>query len=96
MIDTSTTTTDTAELHRHAQLLLDSVTANDPSLLPLAPRYRATENAIPANLAMMTVYRFDTDGANVGAWVLRSISPSDPYPAQVRVTVAVRGDIDNP
>ena len=42
------------------------------------------------------VYRFDTDGANVGAWVLRSISPSDPYPAQVRVTVAVRGDIDNP
>ncbi len=61
MIDTSTTTTDTAELHRHAQLLLDSVTANDPSLLPLAPRYRATENAIPANLAMMTVYRFDTE-----------------------------------
>lgn len=40
------------------------------------------------------VYRFNTDGANAPAWVVRSIAPSDPFVGQDKITVAVRGDID--
>jgi len=37
--------------------LLDSMVARDPARVPLAPRYAATENSVPAALPMMTAWR---------------------------------------
>ena len=37
--------------------ILDSLVAHDPSTLPLASTYKATENSHPAALAMMTLWR---------------------------------------
>lgn len=69
----SDTTSRPTALREYAELLLQSIAAKDESLLPLAPRYRATENAIPANLAMMTVYRLDAAVNDVGATVVDDV-----------------------
>ncbi|RAL02567.1 uncharacterized protein BO80DRAFT_453799 [Aspergillus ibericus CBS 121593] len=37
--------------------ILDSILTHDPSTLPLAQQYRATENSHPAALSMMTLWR---------------------------------------
>lgn len=63
-------TSPSAALGEYADLLLQSIVSKDDSILPLAPRYRATENAIPANLAMMTVFRLDASVTEVGATVV--------------------------
>lgn len=44
-------------MEKYVDLLIESMLANDESLLPLAPRYRATENGIPASLSMFTAWR---------------------------------------
>ena len=44
-------------LKTYADLLLDSMIARDPGMLPLADRYAATENSIAASLNMMTGWR---------------------------------------
>lgn len=48
---------DRACLSGLADQLLDSMVARDPARVPLAPRYAATENSVPAALPMMTAWR---------------------------------------
>ena len=43
-------------MKHYADLLLDAIVAHDPGILPLAPRYRATENSIPAALGQMRAF----------------------------------------
>lgn len=43
-------------MKHYADLLLEAIVSHDPSILPLAPRYRATENSIPAALGQMRVF----------------------------------------
>lgn len=43
-------------MREYVDLLLTSIVAHDPSILPLAPRYRATENSVPAALRQMTAW----------------------------------------
>lgn len=42
------------------------------------------------------VYRFDTTGANVPIWLIRSTAPSDPFDGPDKFTVALRGNVDAP
>jgi hypothetical protein len=50
----------------HVDTFLKAMTNKDPSAVPLSPRYRATENAIPSALSMMTIFRLDTEVNQVG------------------------------
>ncbi len=56
----ATTTCDRACLTHVADGLLGSMVAHDPSALPLSTGYKATENAVPAALSMMTIWRTAT------------------------------------
>jgi hypothetical protein len=53
-------------LKNYADLLLESMVAHDPSKLPLAARYAATENSVPASLNMMSAWRTVTGVRQMG------------------------------
>lgn len=80
--------------------ILDSAVAHDPSTLPLAPTYKATENSHPAALAMMTLWRTVTkagspdllaiDTTNGTAYFALDISEGDDAsPSVLRGRIAV-------
>ncbi len=53
-------------LKDYADLLLKSMIARDPGMLPLADTYAATENSIPGSLNMMTAWRAVTGVRQMG------------------------------
>lgn len=55
-------------LKKYADLLLESMVARDPWMLPLADRYAATENSIPGSLNMMTAWRTTTGVRQTGQY----------------------------
>lgn len=66
---------------------------------PINPATGAPYFTIPAlgwgtGWAIGYVYRFNTDAAAVPAWVIRSISPSDPIDTQDRTSITLRGSIN--
>jgi hypothetical protein len=67
----------------YADLLLESMVARDPSMLPLAARYAATENSIAASLNMMNAWTRVTGVKKVGQYVV------DEPAGQVLVTANV-------
>jgi hypothetical protein len=56
-------------LKRYADLLVESMVAHDPGVLPLADRYAATENSIPGSLGMMTSWRTVSGVRQMGQYV---------------------------
>lgn len=80
--------------------ILDSAVAHDPSTLPLASTYKATENSHPAALAMMTTWRTVTkagtpdllaiDTTNGTAYFALDVSEgNDAMPSVLRGRIAV-------
>lgn len=80
--------------------ILDSAVAHDPSTLPLASTYKATENSHPAALAMMTLWRTVTkagtpdllaiDTTNGTAYFALDVSEgNDATPSVLRGRIAV-------
>lgn len=80
--------------------ILDSAVAHDPSTLPLASTYKATENSHPAALAMMTLWRTVTkagspdllaiDTTNGTAYFALDVSEgNDASPSVLRGRIAV-------
>lgn len=80
--------------------ILDSAVAHNPSTLPLAPSYKATENSHPAALAMMTLWRTVTkagppsllaiDTTNGTAYFALDVSEGDDAsPSVLRGRIAV-------
>lgn len=59
-----------------------------------APFWTINPLAFGAGWSVGNVYRFNTDGANAPAWLIRPINPSDPFVGQDKITAAVRGDIN--
>ena len=53
-------------LKKYADLLLESMVAHDPWMLPLADRYAATENSIAGSLNMMSAWRTVTGVKQMG------------------------------
>ncbi len=51
---------------KYADVFLMSLVKHDPDLLPLSPRYRATENGIPAALCNMSCYRTISEIKSIG------------------------------
>lgn len=57
-------------LNDYADLLLDTMVTRDPSKLPLADRYAATENSVAGALHMMTFWRSVTGINRVGQYIV--------------------------
>ncbi|OFW57709.1 MAG: hypothetical protein A2133_08725 [Actinobacteria bacterium RBG_16_64_13] len=57
-------------MKEYADLLLSSMVAHDPSMLPLADRYAATENSVAGSLNMMSAWRTVTGVKQVGQYVI--------------------------
>jgi len=57
-------------MKEYADLLLESMVAHDPSMLPLADRYAATENSVAGSLNMMSAWRTVTGVAKVGQYIV--------------------------
>jgi hypothetical protein len=57
-------------MKEYADLLLSSMVAHDPSSLPLADRYAATENSVAGSLNMMSAWRTVTGVNQVGQYVI--------------------------
>jgi hypothetical protein len=67
-------------MREHADLLLKSMVAHDPWMLPLADRYAATENSVAGSLNMMSLWQTVTGVKRVGQCLV------DPVEGQVLVT----------
>ena len=83
-------------MKKYADLLLESMVAHDPSVLPLAARYAATENSVAGSLNMMSAWRTVTGasqrldltdprgrgppGRNCSSWVGPFSTPASPRP----------------
>jgi hypothetical protein len=57
-------------MKEYADLLLKSMVAHDPSMLPLADRYAATENSVAGSLNMMSAWRTVTGVKKVGQYII--------------------------
>jgi hypothetical protein len=57
-------------MKEYADLLLRSMVAHDPSMLPLADRYAATENSVAGSLNMMSAWRTVTGVKKVGQYII--------------------------
>jgi hypothetical protein len=57
-------------LEDHPDLLLQSMVDRDPSKLPLADRYAATENSVAGALTMMSFWRTVTGVNRVGQYIV--------------------------
>lgn len=71
---------ESAGLRSFADLLLESMVARDPGMLPLADRYAATENSVAGSLNMMSFWRTVTGVKRLGQCLV------DPEWGQVLVT----------
>src|SRR4030067_638017 len=67
-------------MKEYADLLLSSMVAHDPSMLPLADRYAATENSVAGSLNMMSFWRTVTGVKQMGQFLV------DPVAGQLLVT----------
>jgi hypothetical protein len=57
-------------MKEYADLLLKSMVAHDPWMLPLADRYAATENSVAGSLNMMSAWRTVTGVNQVGQYLI--------------------------
>jgi hypothetical protein len=57
-------------MKEYADLLLKSMVAHDPWMLPLADRYAATENSVAGSLNMMSAWRTVTGVNRVGQYIV--------------------------
>jgi len=67
-------------MKEYADLLLRSMVARDPGMLPLADRYAATENSVAGSLNMMSFWRTVTGVKRMGQYIV------DPVAGQMLVT----------
>lgn len=78
------------------EILVGNTGSNTAPLNPatLEPYFTLPAAGWGSGWAAGNVYRFNTTGANVPLWLIRSIAPSEPFVGQDSMTVAIRGNVD--